>query len=295
MKSGSLQLYIYHSPFRPLKDWRRVEWRHVPATAVCLAGLVGRGRKIIPWATSWELCLFALHQMHNCSNFCCYSQVQRRQVVHYLQRALNSGGAVSSSALLQWKIKPTFKATCHMHLSFCDVSMTFHIILWQFLSLININQINVFDGGQCTQGKVNQISCVCKGLKTSIWGKASLGATWCQGSLKGAGPKLGQEGGGWWQHRNFDQQLWLHISSRQQVQRLNIWRLFVHRWPRLLHAFVTVDGRYFSGNRNFIAPINFCQLSYSSTRFNFLPNPSLEQHLFCFDRLGTPRNGNCIR
>ena len=51
MKSWSLQLYIYHSPFRPLKDWRRVERRHVPATAVCLAGLVGRGRKIISWAT----------------------------------------------------------------------------------------------------------------------------------------------------------------------------------------------------------------------------------------------------
>ena len=126
--------------------------------------------------------------MHNCSNLCCCSQVQRCQVAHYFQRAIISQGAASSSALLQWKIKPTSKqhVVCICHI-FCD-------ILWHFMTVFIILQINVFDGGQCTRGKVSLISCVSQGLKKSIWGKASLGATWYQCGLKGAGPKFGQDG-----------------------------------------------------------------------------------------------------
>ena len=75
----------------------------------------------------------------------------------------------------------------YMHLSFCDVS-------YHFMTVSIILQINVFDGGQCTRGKVSLISWVSQGLKKSIWGKASLGATWYQCGLKGAGPK-GQDGG----------------------------------------------------------------------------------------------------
>ena len=120
-----------------------------------------------------------------------------------------------------------------------------------------------------------------KGLTTSIWGKASLGATWCQGSLKGAGPKFWQDGGDddsiETLTNNYDS-ISLAVSSCKDW--MNICTVFVHRWPRLLHAFVTVDSRYFSGNRNFRAHINFCQLSYSATRFNFLPNLSLEHILF---------------
>ena len=235
LELATLYLPFTLSPLERLAQGReatRARYRGLPSRSCRTRTqdhFLGHMRK---WYEAWELCLSALQHMHDCSNLCCYSQVQRRQVVHYFQRALISGGAASSSALLQWKIKPaySFKATCHMHLSFCDVSMTFHIILWQF------NFLSFFKSMCLMVGNV-------RGTK-SAWFLVFARVLELPSEERPrfvpifawkVGRSLGRMGG-WWQHRKFDQQLWVHISSRQQVQRLNIWRLFVHRWPFLLHV-----------------------------------------------------------
>ena len=183
------------------------------------------------WYESWELCLSALQHMHNCSNLCCCSQVQRRQVFHYFQRALNSGGAASSSALLQWKIKPASKQ--HVIICICHF-VTFHIILWQFLSLFKSMCLMVGNvRGTKSAGQSQPDFLCCKGLKTSIWGKGSICTHF---SLKGAGPKLGQDGGMMTASKIWPTTMTPHISGCQQVQGLNICTVFVHRWPFLLHV-----------------------------------------------------------
>jgi len=181
--------------------------------------------------------------MHNCSNLCCYSQVQRRQVVHYFQRALNSGGAASSSALLQWKIKPasSFKATCHMHLSFCDVLYHFMTVSWQFLSFFKSMCLIV---GNVRRAKSTRFLVFARVLKLPSEERPRFVPIL---AWKVLGRSLGRMGG-WWQHRKFDQRLWLRISLA--VSRCKDWifvyicTVFVHRCPFLLHFlifFVKVD------------------------------------------------------
>ena len=171
--------------------------------------------------------------MHNCSNLCCYSQVMGCQVAHYLQRALISRGTASSSALVQWKIKPASKQ--HV-VCICDS-------VWHFVTVFIILQINKFDGGPCMRGKVNLISCVCEGLKKSIWGKAHICAIV---ALKVLGRSLGR--GGWWQ------QLWLCKSLA--VIRCKDWKpVFVHDFyvvcsPMTLAFACSGHSWYFSGNWN---------------------------------------------
>ena len=236
MKSWSLQLYIYHSPFRPLKDWRRVERRHVPATAVCLAGLVGRGRKIISWATcasdtSHESCVCPPCSTCTTAAPCVVCRDARFFIIF--------SGRWTPEGL------PAAQHCCSEKSSQLQSNMSYaFVILWRFndvsyhfRTVSIILQINVFDGGQCTRDKVSLISCVCKGLKTSIWGKASICTNF---RLKG-GPKFGQDGGMMTASKIWPTTMTPHISGCRQVQGLNICTVFVHRWPFSFACLVKVD------------------------------------------------------
>ena len=163
----------------------------------------------------------------------------------------------------------------NMSYAFVIYFVTFYDILWQFLS---------FFKSMCLMGNVRGAKSAWflvfpRVLKSPFEEKPRLVPLGTSVVWKVLGRSLGRMG------MMTASKIWPttmtpHISTRQQVQRLSIWRLFVHRWPRLLHAFVTVDGRYFSGNRNSIAHINFCQLSYSATRCKKISCPILALSTF---------------
>ena len=133
-----------------------------------------------------------------------------------------------ANASLRQKNLPAAQHWCSEKSSQLQSNMCMH--LRHFVTVFVIFQINVLDGGHCTRGKVHQISCVCRGLKISIWGKAPICTNF---SLKGAGPKFGQDGGMMTASTIWPTTITPHISSCQQVQGLNICTVFVDPWPIL--------------------------------------------------------------
>jgi len=124
------------------------------------------------------------------------------------------------------------------------------------------------------------------------------------------GRSLGRMGG-WWQHRKFDQQLWLRISLA--VSRCKDWIFVRYLFTDDLFFCIFGQSRYFSINWNriciyYIYIHTYVHINILYSLHRFLPNFLFLVHIFCsvscpisalstfcFGRLGTPRNGNSMR
>lgn len=104
----------------------------------------------------------------------------------------------------------SFKATC---VCICD-------ILWQFSSFFKSMRVMVGNRRGAKSAWCLVFATVSKFHKTSIWGKASI-CTY-DFSLKGAGPKFGQDEGMMRASEIWPTTLTPHISGRQQLKGLTI-------------------------------------------------------------------------
>ena len=206
-----LERYLPSTLFPPhWKTGPRVEARYVPATAVCPAGFIGCGRKIIRWATTCAsdagdgAFLFVCPPRTTCTTAptCVVKWWDARLLIIFNARSCRGG----LPAAQPWRSEKSsqLQSNMCMHLwHFVTFRDSFHhfsnpCVWWWATDVGQSKHVDVF---------------FLRGSRNFIKNPSEERPRFVHTILawKVLGRSLGRMRG-WWEHRKFDQQLWLRIS-----------------------------------------------------------------------------------